>query len=179
VLCSLEVILWERVQQCSAELFSFQELDRFRRRIEHVRPWTLRQRAEAEMELLGFPVSIHPLDYFASDVEWQRYCPITELDRYHRRKVTVCGLQVAARHTSTQQGKHPGRLMKFISLADKTGILETVLFPGVYQRYGRLTARSPVIAMTGVVEPFESGIGSNLRVQRIEAFPVRTEVQSR
>ncbi|MDD8050165.1 MAG: DNA polymerase III subunit alpha [Verrucomicrobiota bacterium] len=175
ILCSLEVILWERAQQCSAELFSYDELDRFRRRVEHVRPWTLRQSAEAEMELLGFPVSMHPVDYFAEAVEWTQYCPIAELERYPRCEVTVCGLQVAARHTTTMVGKRPGRLMKFISLADKTGILETVLFPGVYQRFGRLTARSPILAVTGVVEPFESGVGVNLRVRRVDAFPSRVE----
>ena len=50
-----------------------------------------------EHELLGFPVSCHPLDYFAPKVDWSRYVPAAEVNRYMDKQVEVCGLIVADR----------------------------------------------------------------------------------
>ncbi len=65
-----------------------------------------------------------------------------------------------------------GELMKFVTLADRTGFVETLLFPPAYQRFGHLTASHAILAATGVVEPFESGNGAALRVLSV-SVPVR------
>ncbi|MDH7502757.1 MAG: hypothetical protein QHJ82_08615, partial [Verrucomicrobiota bacterium] len=59
-----------------------------------------------------------------------------------------------------------GEPMKFPTLADRTGILETELFASTYKAYGLATVRYPVLEVTGRVETFENGRGFTLRVLR-------------
>jgi hypothetical protein len=56
--------------------------------------------------------------------------------------------------------------MKFITIADRTGIAETELFAKTYRSFGLNTVRYRVLEVTAVVEPFESGRGWTLRVVR-------------
>jgi hypothetical protein len=57
--------------------------------------------------------------------------------------------------------------MKFITLADKTGIVETELFADTYRSYGAVTVRYPVLEMEATVEPYENGRGYSLRVHGV------------
>jgi DNA polymerase III alpha subunit len=117
-------------------------------------------RARWEQEVLGFPVSVHPLDYFAARVDWSKFWSIEELTRRQQelygKAVRVCGLVVADRHHPTAQGT-----MKFLTLADYTGFVEVNLFASVYRDYGHLTAR-PVVALEATVDPFDNRKGFSL-----------------
>lgn len=53
--------------------------------------------------------------------------------------------------------------MKFLSLADWTGIVETELFAKIYRTYGLATVRYPVLEIESRVEPFENGSGFTLQ----------------
>jgi hypothetical protein len=53
--------------------------------------------------------------------------------------------------------------MKFLSLADWTGIVETELFAETYKSHGLATVRYPVLEIEARVEPFENGRGFTLR----------------
>ena len=120
---------------------------------------SLLQKLEWEYELLGFPVSGHPLDLFPS-IAWETYCPIRDLGKYCGETVVCCGLVIEQRlhHQIT------GEPMKFLTIADRTGIIETELFAQTYKTYGLATVRYPVLQITGIVEPFENGRGYTLRV---------------
>ena len=125
---------------------------------------THRERLEWETELFGFAVSGHPLELFA-DVAWDTYCPVNRLGDFPGETVTTCGLVVEQRthHQIT------GEPMKFLTLADWTGMVETELFAQTYKTYGLATVRYPVLEITAKVEPFESGRGFSLRVLRAGA----------
>ena len=56
--------------------------------------------------------------------------------------------------------------MKFLTLADWTGVVETELFARTYKSYGLNTIRYRVLEITATVEPFENGRGFTLRVLR-------------
>ncbi len=120
-----------------------------------------RQRLQWEAELLGFPVSGHPLELYA-EVAWDTYCPVTSLGRHPGETVVVCGLVIEQRihHQVT------GEPMKFLTLADWTGMVETDLFAETYRSYGLATVRYPVLEVTAIVEPYERGDGFSLRVLR-------------
>ena len=122
---------------------------------------TGRDRLEAETELFGFAVSGHPLELFA-DVAWDTYCPVNRLGEFVGETVTTCGLVVEQRthHQVT------GEPMKFLSLADWTGIVETELFAPTYRSYGLATVRYPVLEIEARVEPFDNGRGYSLRALR-------------
>ena len=74
----------------------------------------------------------------------------------------VCGLIIEQRvhHQVT------GEPMKFMTLCDPTGIVETELFASTYRSYGLATVRYPVLEVTAKVEPYENGCGHTLRVLR-------------
>jgi len=120
-----------------------------------------RARLEAETELFGFAISGHPLELFA-DVAWETYCPVNRLGEFVGQIVTTCGLVVEQRthHQIT------GEPMKFLTLADGTGLVETELFAQTYQSYGLATVRHPVLEVEARVEPFENQHGFSLRVLR-------------
>jgi DNA polymerase III alpha subunit len=59
-----------------------------------------------------------------------------------------------------------GEPMKFLSLADWTGIVETELFAQTYKSYGLATVRYPVLEIEARVEPFDNRHGFSLRVIR-------------
>ncbi len=122
---------------------------------------TRRERLEMESELFGYAVSGHPLDLYA-DVAWDTYCPVARLGEHIGETVTACGLVVEQRthHQIT------GESMKFLSLADRTGIVETELFAKTYRSYGLATVRYPVLEITATVEPFNNGRGFTLCVLR-------------
>lgn len=122
---------------------------------------TRKERLEWETDLLGFVADGHPLDLFP-DIAWESYCPVNRLHEFVGQEVVACGLVVEQRthHQVT------GEPMKFLSLADWTGIVETELFAQTYRSYGLATVRYPVLEVTAKVEPFENGRGFTLRVMR-------------
>jgi DNA polymerase III alpha subunit len=130
------------------------------------------ERLRAEEELLGYPVSAHPLELFP-DIAWNTYCPVNRLQEHAGEQVVTCGLVIEQRlfHQVT------GEPMKFLTLADWTGVVETELFAKTYKSYGLTTVRYRVLEITGTVETFENGRGFTLRVLRA-AKPRTKEVRS-
>ena len=122
---------------------------------------TRQQRLEWETELLGFTASGHPLSLY-ENVAWDTYCPVSRLGENIGEQVVTCGLIIEQRthHQVT------GEAMKFLTLADWTGMVETELFAPTYRSYGLATVRYPVLEVTATVEPFENGRGFSLRVLR-------------
>jgi DNA-directed DNA polymerase III PolC len=122
---------------------------------------TRRERLESENELLGFTASGHPLELH-DHITWGTYCPVSRLGKHVGEEVVTCGLVVEQRthHQIT------GEPMKFLTLADWTGMVETELFAQTYKSYGLATVRYPVLEIVAKVEPFENGRGFSLRVRR-------------
>ena len=122
------------------------------------------QKLRDEMELLGFPVSGHPVELFP-DVAWETYCPVGHVRKFAGRHVTTCGLVVAQRlHRQSD-----GRAMKFISICDRTDILECEIFADAYRKCGGVLARWPVAEVTGRVVALGGGRGCVLRVESVRA----------
>jgi DNA polymerase III alpha subunit len=121
-------------------------------------------RLRDEQELLGFTVAGHPLELFPS-IPWDKFCPIAELGKYPGQRVRVCGLTFADRIAYQENGQ----AMKFVSLCDYTGFVETEMFAAVYRAFGMETIKSPVIEVEGIVAPFENGKGYTLRVLKVRA----------
>ena len=131
------------------------------------------QKLKDEMELLGFTASGHPLD-LSPEIDWSRYVPLAELLQHPGRWVRTCGLIVAER----SHRQSDGRLMKFLTLADRTGMVETELFADAYRRWGAVTVQHPVVAVSGRVDPFANGNGFTLRVEKVEkpaTLPLKAE----
>jgi len=122
------------------------------------------ERLEVERELYGYAVSGHPLELFP-EIAWNTYCPVKDLGQHIGKTIVTCGLIVEQRthHQVT------GEPMKFLTLADWTGMVETELFAQTYRSYGLATVRYPVLEVEATVEPYENGRGFSLRVLRAGA----------
>jgi DNA polymerase III alpha subunit len=121
------------------------------------------------MELLGFPATGHPVEMFP-EIAWDTYCPLGVVRNFSGQTVTTCGLVVAQRlhHQSD------GRVMKFISICDRTDILECEIFADVYRAYRGVLARGPVVEVTGRIEALGSGPGCTLHVASIRVPRTKT-----
>jgi len=122
---------------------------------------TRRERLEWETELFDFAVSGHPLELY-DHIAWDTYCPVARLGEHLGKEIVTCGL-VIEQHVHHQVTGEP---MKFLTLADWTGMVETELFAPTYRRHGLATVRYPVLEIAATVEPFENGRGFTLRVHR-------------
>jgi len=96
---------------------------------------------------------------------------VSRLREHVGEQVVTCGLVVEQRthHQIT------GEPMKFLTLADRTGMVETELFAQTYRSYGLATVRYPVLEITATVEPFENGRGFSLSVLRAGMPRLRRE----
>ena len=130
-------------------------------------------RLKSEMSLLGFPVSGHPLDLYP---EAPVGTPIASLGKCLYQVVTIVGMVIADRIFSQTNGER----MKFITLADRTGIVETELFANQYRWFGLQTVRYPILRVTGKVVPLTNGKGFSFQLVRLDpAVPLATDRQSK
>lgn len=120
---------------------------------------SLLDRLRDEQELLGFPVSAHPVDIHP-DVHWAYYCPIARLSEHHGKYVRIAGLIIEDRVHRQEDGKP----MKFISVCDRSGTIECEIFASIYHRYGTETIRHPIVEVVGQVVPFANKLGHTLQV---------------
>jgi DNA polymerase III alpha subunit len=111
------------------------------------------------MDTLGFTADGQRIKLFA-DLALDTNCPVSRLCEHMGELVVTCGLVVEQRthHQIT------GEPMKFLTQADRTGMVETELFAQTYRSYGLATVRYPVLEITATVEPFEHGRGFSLKV---------------
>ncbi len=130
---------------------------------------TALQKLQDEWELFGYTITGHPLDLHPQ-VAWDSYCPIADLHRHQGHRVTVGGLIIVSRHHLQQDGQP----MKFISICDRSGIVECEIFAAAYRLYGLNTVRYPVVQVTGDVRPFDNLQGFTLEVQRVQPPRMRT-----
>ena len=106
-----------------------------------------------ESETLGFLLSIHPLDPYKKILKGMAHVKAEDLRNHVGGYVTIAGWPVTGKTVRTKGGDN----MKFISFEDTTGIYETVLFPGVYDRYCHmLNASRPYLIKGRVEEDFGS-----------------------
>jgi DNA-directed DNA polymerase III PolC len=105
--------------------------------------YSARDRLDGEEHVLGLTPTAHPMALLGRDLNVPGRLPIDRLNEHVGRTVTVAGLLAASRRARTRTGE----FMKFISLEDEHGLIECVLFPDAYQRYGHLlVSRGPYVA---------------------------------
>lgn len=123
-------------------------------------PMDERAQAAAEAEILGFPVSQSPFAHWMSGLNRRGTIPIRDLGQYVGREMEIAGIQVNQRlHRNVK-----GELMKFLSLADESGIAETVLFPEAYRRLGWALARERAVRLRVIIEWDQTESGLSLTV---------------
>jgi DNA-directed DNA polymerase III PolC len=115
-----------------------------------------------EVEILGFPLMVHPLDLYEDVLKNLFYVRGCDMNRHIGRTVTMIGWWVTNKMVYTKN-EEP---MAFISFEDRTAMYETVFFPGAFQKYAsRFTPVRPYI-LHGKVEDDMGAIA--LHVEKME-----------
>jgi hypothetical protein len=91
----------------------------------------------------------------ASGHRVEHVLPVERLKEFVGQEVTMCGLIIEQRthHQVT------GEPLKFLTLCDCPGMVETELFAATYRSYGLATVRYPVLEISAKVEGYENGRG--------------------
>ncbi len=111
-------------------------------------PYTMSQRIAAELEILSFAVSDHPLALFPETALDNSTISADEIDTYKDQTVSFTGWMVTSRRAPTSSGDY----IKFATMEDRTGLVEVVLFPDTYKKYGRIMKGFGPFRITGTVQ---------------------------
>ncbi len=97
-------------------------------------PYNRFQKILNELELLDFAVTDHPLTLYENQIAQIKPVSSQELEKYKNKRVTFVGWLVTMRRVETKNKS----MMKFITLEDREGLVEAVLFDKAYKQYGHL-----------------------------------------
>jgi len=104
----------------------------------------LAARVRAETQATGLWFSGHPLDLLVPPEAWRGVTAAAGVAPRAGARVVVAGLPCAVRRVETKSGG----LMLFLTLADRSGLVECVLFPDAYRRFAN-AARGQVVRVEG------------------------------
>ena len=88
---------------------------------------------------------------------------LTQIENYKNKKVQVCGWLVTSRRVRTSNNQY----MKFLTIEDRFGICEAVIFSEAYARFGHLIRTHGPYIITGKVQSRLPG-EANLIADKIE-----------
>jgi DNA polymerase-3 subunit alpha len=106
--------------------------------------WPELDRLAAEAEAIGFHMTAHPLDAYASAMRKLGVVASTALDRRAGQRVRVAGLVVAVKERTTRTGSR----MAWVRLSDTAGSFEVTLFSEVLARSRDLIAAGTPLLVT-------------------------------
>lgn len=107
-----------------------------------------RKMAKYEMEIFGFPVSIHPLEHYNKILKKVNHIKARDLRHWVGKQVSTVGWMVTSKTVHTREGSP----MQFITFEDTTALYETVFFPDTYHRYCHMLTEARPYILQGKVE---------------------------
>ena len=117
------------------------------RRLPDARPWTEAEQLAHEKEALGFYLSGHPIDRFRDDLARADVRAIDTLDR-PAKSARVGGIIAAIRRLKTKKGDP----MAVVTVEDRGGRIEAVVFPEAYRKYGSMLDADRLVVVEGKLE---------------------------
>jgi DNA polymerase III alpha subunit len=105
------------------------------------------QRAEWERELLGMPVTVHPLRLVSANLPPDRFTRSDGLRALADQEVTVAGIRLAAHPFTTAQQE----TMLLVDMEDEGGMYQVLWSGPALRRYRRLLSSREPLLITGRV----------------------------
>jgi error-prone DNA polymerase len=110
---------------------------------------SLFERVKWEVEVLGLSPTVHPTVLFREQLAPYRPRRAAALARLpHGARVTTAGTVICRMRPPTRSGT----TVVFITLEDETGLIDTVLFPTVYDQYGAVAFASDLLVVEGKLQ---------------------------
>jgi len=108
--------------------------------------WNQAEVSEFEKEAMGFYFKAHPLLKYTDMIEKYQCINISELKGLvPESTVNIFVIVVSSKKITTKNNKQ----MAFLRVEDLTGIIEVVVFPGVYEKFNRYLQSNKVIFLVG------------------------------
>jgi error-prone DNA polymerase len=107
----------------------------------------LAERVRGEMRATGLWFAAHPLDALVAPEGRAGAVRAAALPSYAGKRVAIAGLPCAMRRVETRGGA----VMLFLTVADRSGLAECVLFPDAYRAFAA-AARSSAVRVEGCVD---------------------------
>ena len=109
-----------------------------------------RQLQMFEKEFLGFYVSSHPLSTIRDKLPFLMTHKISELaEQPNEKVVTICGLITSSKQIPTK--KDPTKFLKFCTVEDLTGKVETIAFNSKLADYGAFLQNEQRVIISGKI----------------------------
>jgi len=115
---------------------------------DHEADWTLQQKVDAQVELLGVSLEAHPLELVADKISASGSISIVDAAGRLGKHITVAGIRQTSHRSRTAKGEP----MLFLTLEDLTGTLDVIAFPDVYRAAKALLNSTSPILVIGMIE---------------------------
>jgi len=138
-------------------------------------PWTDDERLMAEKETLGLYLTGHPIDQYETELRRFVEQRLANLEPTRRGvTTTVAGLVLASR---IQKGLRGSRA--FVTLDDRTGRIEAVLFSDTYEQFRHLLVKDTVVVVEGEVSHDDYSGGLKMVVRKVMSLAEARAARSR
>ena len=126
--------------------------------------WTLQQKVDAQLGILGASLEAHPLELVLDKITGA----ISTIDAVEKigRRVTVAGVRQTSRRSRTAKGD----MMLFLTIEDLQGTLDVILFPDVYRIAKSFLDSNPPLLITGVMEMDKERGEPYLRAEKVASI---------
>ena len=128
-----------------------------------------------EYDLLGYYVNKHPLDNFKTKMQ-QLYSIERLKEEQDAANVSVGGIIAEYKNIQTKAGKK----MAFLTLEDKTGRVEVVVFPKLFEKLSGFLEKNLLVEIFGKLEIEENEVNDEvIRVPKIMATTIQPLEESK
>ncbi|WP_086982616.1 DNA polymerase III subunit alpha [Vibrio aphrogenes] len=124
--------------------------------------WPEKVWLEGERATLGLYLTGHPVNAYLKELSKYTQCRLTDLQPTRRdQSITVAGLVIASRVMTTKRGSRIG----LMTLDDRSGRLEVMLFSDALERYAELLEQDKIVVVSGQVsfDDFNGGLRMSAR----------------
>ncbi|NJN37154.1 MAG: hypothetical protein HC794_09030, partial [Nitrospiraceae bacterium] len=147
-------------------LFAADEGPKPKERLPDVAPWSIFEQLNQEKAVLGFYLSSHPIDQYRQAIESYSNTSVADLPRLPDGALVVLGgLVTAVKQRVTQRGRSAGQTMAIVTLEDKTGSAEVVVFSEIWAKYSGYLKEDKIVFVLGKLQQRENG--PSLMPQRV------------
>ncbi|MGV3003048.1 DNA polymerase III subunit alpha [Vibrio sp.] len=124
--------------------------------------WPEKVWLEGERATLGLYLTGHPVNSYLKELAKYTNCRLNDLQPTRRdQSLTVAGLVIASRVMTTKRGTRIG----LMTLDDRSGRLEVMLFSDALERYAELLEQDKIVVVSGQVsfDDFNGGLKMSAR----------------
>jgi DNA polymerase-3 subunit alpha len=115
--------------------------------------WSESETLASEKDVLGFYVSSHPLEEWQGWIHGFMATPVADIpNKQAKERVLLGGLINSVRTIVVKNGRSAGQKMAVLSVEDRTGTVEAVLFSEQYLKYGHLAQADTKVWIIGEVD---------------------------